>query len=187
MLSRVERAARLGQVARCIWITGLPAAGKSTLAIALEQRLQRDGYHTYLLDGDSLRRGLNGDLGFSEPDRIENIRRVAEVARLMVGAGLIVLVAVISPYRAGREMARGLFAEGEFIEVFLDTPLEECERRDPKGMYARARRRELMHFTGVDSPYESPMQAEVRLDTSAMSIDECVNCVFESLSNLPTP
>jgi len=159
----------------------LPAAGKTTLANALEHRLHRAGRCTYLLDGDNLRHGINRDLGFGETDRIENIRRVAEVARLMVDAGLIVLVALVSPYSAGRQKARELFPDGEFIEVFVNTPLEECERRDPKGMYAKARQGRLDQFTGIDSRYESPPHPEVSIDTSRMSVEECVDYLLERL------
>ena len=149
----------------CLWLTGLPAAGKSTIAYALERRLHAAGRHTYLLDGDDIRLGLSKDLGFSEADRNENIRRVSEVARLLVDAGLIVIVSFISPYRAQRDHARTLFAPGEFLEIFVDTPLEECARRDPKGLYAKARRGELKEFTGIDSPYEAPELAELTIKT----------------------
>ena len=182
MLSRAQRSARLGQLPRCIWLTGLSGAGKTTLACALEQHFHRDGRHTFLLDGDDLRHGLCRDLEFADADRIENIRRVAEVAKLMVDAGLIVLVALVSPFRAERQMARRLFAQGEFIEVYVETPLEECERRDPKGLYAMARRGELDHFTGIDSPYESPNHPEVRVDTSFLSVEACVGHVLGRLA-----
>jgi len=181
MLSRDHRIARLEQVSRCIWLTGLPGAGKTTIANALERRLHSDGRYTYVLDGDDLRRGLNGDLGFTESERAENIRRVAEVAWLMVDAGLIVLVAAVSPFRAGRQAARELFAPGEFIEVFIDASLEECERRDPKGMYARARRNELRLFTGIESPYEAPLRPDVHVSTTIMGIEESVDHVYRRL------
>jgi bifunctional enzyme CysN/CysC len=134
-----------------------------------------------VLDGDNLRHGLNRNLGFTEADRVENIRRVAEVARLMVDAGLIVLVSFISPFAAERAMARGLFAKGEFIEVFVDTPLEECERRDIKGLYAKARNGKLKNFTGIDSPYEVPIQAEVHLQAGQLSLDQCIDHLMSSL------
>ncbi len=162
-VDRAARATLMRQTPRCIWFTGLSGAGKSTLANLLEQRLHADGRHTYILDGDNVRQGLNCDLGFTEADRSENIRRVAEVAKLMVDAGLVVIVSVISPYRAERDWARSRFAAGEFVEVFVDTPLEECERRDAKGLYAKARRGELKNFTGIDSPYEPPLSPELRL------------------------
>ena len=163
-----------GELPKCIWLTGLPAAGKTTIAYGVERRLRRDGFHACVLDGDRLRVGLSADLGYSEEDRTENIRRVAHVARLMVDAGVIVLVALVSPFQAGRQMARGLFREGEFVEVFVDTPLEECELRDPKGMYAQARRGELRLFTGIESPYEPPKDPEVRVRTCHSGIEECV-------------
>ena len=141
------------------------------------------GKHTYLLDGDNVRHGLNKDLGFTDADRVENIRRVAEVARLMVDAGLIVLVSFISPFRSERRMVRDLVAEGEFIEVFVDTPLEEAEKRDVKGLYKKARRGELQHFTGIDSPYEAPEHAEIRIDTIATSPDEAVELIVQKLSS----
>ncbi|EPZ87589.1 adenylyl-sulfate kinase [Burkholderia cenocepacia K56-2Valvano] len=148
-----------------MWLTGLSGAGKSTIANLVEQRLHALGKHTYLLDGDNVRHGLNRDLGFTEADRVENIRRVAEVARLMLDAGLITLVSFISPFRAERDMARALAGPDEFVEVFVDTPLAVAEERDPKGLYKKARRGELKHFTGIDSPYEPPVQPELRVDT----------------------
>jgi len=161
------RARAKSQVPRCLWFTGLSGSGKSTIANLVEKRLVALGHHTYLLDGDNVRHGLNKDLGFTDEDRVENIRRVAEVARLMVDAGLIVLVSFISPFRAERRAARALFGINEFIEVFVDTPLAIAEARDTKGLYAKARRGELPHFTGIDSPYEEPESPELRLDTTA--------------------
>jgi bifunctional enzyme CysN/CysC len=148
-----------------LWLTGLPAAGKTTLAALLHRRLAAMGRQSTVLDGDAVRRGLSRDLGFSEADRAENVRRIAEVARLMADAGLIVIVALISPYRRDRRIARECMAGGEFVEIFVDTPLEEAERRDPKGLYRRARRGELKNFTGVDSPYEAPENPELRIAT----------------------
>jgi len=177
-----QPSARADLPARCIWLTGLPAAGKTTLASALEQRLREVGRMTCVLDGDSLRKGLCRDLGFSEADRVENIRRVAEVARLMVDAGLTVMVALVSPFRAQRRLASQLLSDGEFIEVFVDTPLEECERRDPKGMYARARKGELKDFTGIGSRYERPENPDVRIDTSVMSVEQSVERVLRLLA-----
>ena len=164
----VDKAARAGikhQTPRCVWFTGLSGSGKSTIANLVEKRLHALGRHTYILDGDNVRHGLNKDLGFTDEDRVENIRRVAEVARLMVDAGLIVLVSFISPFRAERRMAREMFAEGEFAEVFVDTPLEVAEQRDVKGLYAKARAGELRNFTGIDSRYEEPESAELVLET----------------------
>src|SRR6185437_1676507 len=155
-----------------VWFTGLSGAGKSTIANIVEKRLMADGRHTYLLDGDNVRHGLNKDLGFTEADRVENIRRVAEVAKLMADAGLIVLVSFISPFRAERRMARELMGEGEFVEVFVDTPIAEAERRDVKGLYAKARAGELKNFTGVDSPYEPPEHPEIRIDTTQLSAED---------------
>jgi bifunctional enzyme CysN/CysC len=164
-----ERARIKHQRPRCLWFTGLSGAGKSTIANLVEKRLTALGRHTYLLDGDNVRHGLNKDLGFTDADRVENIRRVAEVAKLMVDAGLIVMVSFISPFRAERRMARALFAEGEFVEVHVDTPLAVAEARDVKGLYAKARAGELRNFTGIDSPYEAPESPEVVLDTMAES------------------
>jgi bifunctional enzyme CysN/CysC len=169
------------QQACCLWFTGLSGSGKSTIANLLEKRLHANGKHTYILDGDNVRHGLNRDLGFTEADRVENIRRVAEVAKLLVDAGLIVIVAFISPYRAERQFARHLFGRGEFIEIFVDTPLEECERRDAKGLYAKARRGELKNFTGIDSDYEPPQAAEIRLQTMDMRPEACVDQIIRRL------
>lgn len=162
-LLAAQRAALMGHALCCIWLTGLSASGKTSLAHALEQALHQRGFHTYALDGDNLRQGLNADLGFSAEARAENIRRMAHVARLMADAGLVVIVSAISPFAVDRAQARALFAPGAFVEVFVDTPLAVCEARDPKGLYARARRGELRDFTGIDSPYERPLQAELHL------------------------
>ena len=173
------RASQKGQKACVLWFTGLSGAGKSTIANLLEKRLLALGRHTYLLDGDNVRHGLNRDLGFTEADRVENIRRVAEVARLMADAGLVVLVSFISPFRAERRMARGLLEAGEFIEVYVDTPLAVAETRDPKGLYKKARRGELKNFTGVDSPYEPPEAPELRIDTTALQPEEATEAIVQ--------
>jgi bifunctional enzyme CysN/CysC len=178
-IDRAARATQKGQVAKCLWFTGLSGAGKSTIANLVDKRLHAMGYHTFVLDGDNVRHGLNKDLGFTDEDRVENIRRVAEVARLMTDAGLIVLVSFISPFRAEREMARALFAEGEFIEVHVDVPLEVAERRDVKGLYAKARAGQLPHFTGIDSPYEAPQHPELHLDAAAEPPQDLAQRVIE--------
>jgi bifunctional enzyme CysN/CysC len=175
------RAAQKGQQACILWFTGLSGAGKSTIANLVERRLHAEGRHTYLLDGDNLRHGLTRDLGFTEEDRVANIRRVAEVARLMLDAGLIVLVSLISPFRAERRMARGLVAEGEFVEIFIDTPLAVAEQRDPKGLYGKARRGELKNFTGLDSPYETPEHPEIRIDTTVHTPESAADEVIATL------
>jgi bifunctional enzyme CysN/CysC len=180
-ITRADRERLNGHAGKVVWFTGLSGSGKSTLANALEVELHRRGLRTYLLDGDNVRHGLNKDLGFTEADRVENIRRVAEVAKLMLDAGLIVLVSFISPFRAERQMARALFGEGEFLEVYVDTPLEECERRDVKGLYAKARRGELKNFTGIDSPYEPPEAPEVHLRTTELTLEECVDRILSHL------
>ena len=180
-VTKAARAEMKDQQARCLWFTGLSGSGKSTIANLLEKRLHADGKHTYILDGDNVRHGLNRDLGFTEEDRVENIRRVAEVAKLLVDAGLIVIVAFISPYRAERQLARNLFDDGEFVEIFVDTPLEECERRDVKGLYAKARRGELKNFTGIDSDYESPQAPEIHLRTVEAKPETCVDQIVRLL------
>lgn len=171
-VDKTSRAALKGQRGRVVWLTGLSGSGKSTIANLVEKRLHADGRHTYLLDGDNVRHGLNKDLGFTDEDRVENIRRVAEVAKLMVDAGLIVLVSFISPFRAERRLARELQAEGDFVEVYVNTPLAVAEQRDVKGLYKKARAGELKNFTGIDSPYERPEHAEITVDTTAMSAAE---------------
>lgn len=173
-ITKDDRAKQKNQVPKCIWLTGLSGSGKSTLANALEVALTEQGKHTYLLDGDNVRHGLNKNLGMSDEDRTENIRRVSEVAKLMVDAGLVVITAFISPFRADRDAARALFEDGEFVEVFADAPLEECEKRDPKGLYKKARAGEIKEFTGIDSPYEAPANAEVVVNTAEHDIGECV-------------
>jgi bifunctional enzyme CysN/CysC len=180
-LHKQARALQKGQRACVLWFTGLSGAGKSTIANLVEQRLYARGLHTYLLDGDNVRHGLNRDLGFTDEDRVENIRRVAEVARLMVDAGLIVLVSFISPFRSERAMARGLLESGEFVEIFVDVPLAVAEERDPKGLYRKARRGELKNFTGIDSPYEAPERPEVHLDTTALPPERAAERVIAVL------
>lgn len=164
-ITQAVRAALKGQHPCVLWFTGISGAGKSTIANLVEQKLLAAGRHTYLLDGDNIRHGLNSDLGFTDQDRAENIRRVAEVARLMTDAGLIVLTAFISPFRREREMARALFKSGEFIEIHVDTPLAVAEAHDPKGLYKKARAGLLKNFTGIDSPYEAPEKPEIHLRT----------------------
>lgn len=178
-------AANCSEAARCVWLTGLSGAGKSTIARLVEAELRAQGRAVYVLDGDRLRNGLNRDLGFTEADRVENVRRVAEVAALMVDAGLDVLVAVISPYRTERRFARRLFAAGRFVEVFVDAPLEECERRDTKGLYAKARKGELRNFTGIDSEYQRPEAAELRLSTADLPAAACAALVLAALDSAP--
>ncbi|CCH32923.1 adenylyl-sulfate kinase [Actinosynnema sp. NPDC047251] len=177
-VDREQRAAGKGHRPSVVWLTGLSGAGKTTIADLLERRLHSLGVHTYLLDGDNVRHGLNRDLGFSAADRVENIRRVAEVARLMADAGLVVIVALISPFRAERATAKGLVPEGDFHEVFVDAPLAVAEARDPKGLYAKARRGELPGFTGVDSPYEPPEHPDLRVDTSTCTPEAAVRAVL---------
>jgi bifunctional enzyme CysN/CysC len=181
---RVDKRARADQNHHrpgVVWFTGLSGSGKSTIANMVESKLHTSGVRTYLLDGDNVRHGLNRDLGFTDADRVENIRRVAEVAALMVDAGLVVLVSFISPFRAERRLARSLVADGEFVEVFVDTPLAVAEARDPKGLYAKARAGQLANFTGIESPYEAPDQPEVRIDTTTISAEAAADIVIAQL------
>ncbi|WP_149983366.1 adenylyl-sulfate kinase [Pseudoalteromonas rhizosphaerae] len=173
-ITKAQRSKHKSHKPAILWFTGFSGSGKSTVANALESALNQQGIHTYLLDGDNVRHGLCKDLGFSDEDRIENIRRVGETAKLMVDAGLLVLTAFISPFRAERDMVRNLVDDGEFIEVFLDTPLDVCESRDPKGLYKKARAGEIKHFTGIDSDYQIPHSPEIILDTSKNTLDQSV-------------
>ncbi|SFQ08469.1 adenylylsulfate kinase [Variovorax sp. OK605] len=180
-LDKAARAGLLGQRPAVLWFTGLSGSGKSTIANAVCNELHARGKHTYLLDGDIVRSGLCRDLGFSAAQRVENIRRAAEVARLMVDAGLVTLTAFISPFRSEREMARRLFAPGEFLEVFVDVPLAVAEQRDPKGLYRKARRAELPDFTGIDSPYEAPASPDLRLDAAGRSVAFNVGRIIDAM------
>jgi len=183
-LDKAARSALKGQRACVLWLTGLPGAGKSTIANLVEKKLHAMGHHTYILDGDNVRLGLTKDLGFTAADRVENIRRIAEVSKLMVDAGLIVLCAFISPFRAGRRMARALLKQGEFIEIFVDASLSVAEQRDPKGLYKKARRGEIKNFTGIDSPYEEPEAPEIHLDTAALGPEDAANEVLAVLRRM---
>lgn len=167
-----------------LWFTGLSGSGKSTVANAVESKLLSLGKHSYLLDGDNVRHGLNKDLGFSDNDRVENIRRIGEVAKLFVDSGILVLTAFISPFIADRQQARALLAPGQFLEVFIDTPLAVCEQRDPKGLYKKARAGEIKNFTGIDSAYEAPLTAEIHLQTADKSVQECAEYVVAQLAQL---
>jgi bifunctional enzyme CysN/CysC len=183
-IGRESHAAQKGQRPYVLWFTGLSGSGKSTIANLVEKKLHALGKHSFLLDGDNIRHGLNRDLGFTETDRIENIRRVGEVAKLMADAGLIVLTAFISPFRAEREMVRAMLAQGEFVEIFIDTPLEVAESRDVKGLYKKARAGQLKNFTGIDSPYEAPDQPDLRIDTTRMTPEEAAEQIVQYLLDL---
>ena len=186
-VGEVDRAARArahGHRGAVLWFTGLSGSGKSTIAHRVESRLIERGVFAYVLDGDNIRHGLNGDLGFSPEEREENIRRVGEVARLFADAGAVVLSAFISPYRRDRDRVRGLLEQGAFVEVFVDTPIEVCEARDPKGLYKKARAGEISDFTGIDAPYEAPQAPEVHLDTDTLSVDEAAARVVACLEVL---
>ena len=181
-VNKAVRAAAQGQKPVILWFTGLSGAGKSTIANLVEKKLTLAGRHTYLLDGDNIRHGLNRDLGFTDADRVENIRRVAETARLFVDAGLIVLVSFISPFRSERRMARELVGDGEFLEIYVDAPLEVAEARDLKGLYKKARAGEIQHFTGIDSPYEPPLEPDLRLDTTSADPEELADRIVARLA-----
>ena len=183
-ITKSQRAAALSQKPAIFWMTGLSGSGKSTIANAVEQQFAEKGFHTFLLDGDNVRHGLNKDLGFTEADRIENIRRVGEVSKLMIDAGLIVITAFISPFESERNMVREMVDDGEFVEIFIDTPIQVAETRDVKGLYAKARAGELKNFTGIDSPYETPLKSEIVIDTSELSVDRAADVIVKYYINL---
>ena len=180
-VSRADRAAQKKQKPAIIWLTGLSGSGKSTLANALEGELFRSGQHSYLLDGDNVRMGLNKNLGFTDADRVENIRRIGEVAKLFADAGLIAITAFISPFRADRDLVRALVAPGEFFEVYVKAPLAICEQRDPKGLYKKARAGQIKQFTGIDSPYEEPTNPELVIDTDTQSLEQSTQLLLSKL------
>ena len=179
MLARADKEKLLGQRGLMIWFTGLSGSGKSTIAIALERELHRRGILCRILDGDNIRSGINNNLGFTEADRVENIRRIAEVAKLFIDTGIVTLAAFISPNNDIREMAARIIGKDDFLEVYVSTPLEECERRDVKGLYAKARRGEIKNFTGITAPFEAPVHPVLTLDTSVLSLEESVNRLLE--------
>lgn len=180
-VTRARREAQNGHRGAIIWFTGLSGAGKSTLAHAVEETLYQQGCRTFVLDGDNVRHGLSSDLGFSSKDRVENVRRIGEMAKLFMEAGVIVLTAFISPYRADRERVRGMVEHGDFIEIFCDSPIEVCETRDVKGLYKKARAGQIKEFTGISSPYEVPGNAELTVNTGSVELEECVRQIVELL------
>lgn len=180
-IDKTKRSELKSQKPAVIWFTGLSGSGKSTIANLLEQKLVENGQHTYLLDGDNVRHGLCGDLGFSDKDRVENIRRISEVAKLFVDSGCLVLTAFISPFKADRDFCRNLLADNEFIEVFVDTPLDVCEQRDPKGLYQKARQGDIKSFTGIDSPYQAPQSPEIHLQYDGQAAEHAAEQIIEQL------
>ena len=180
-VTRQQRESTLRQNGVLLWLTGLPSSGKSTIAFTAEHALADRGYHPYVLDGDNIRHGLNANLGFSAEDRAENIRRIGEVGKLFVDAGIITLTSFVSPYREDRDKVRANLDDGDFLEVFIDTPVELCEKRDPKGLYAKARAGVIKGFTGIDDPYEEPKNPELRIDTTDITVDEATNIVLDFL------
>ncbi|AWB66740.1 adenylyl-sulfate kinase [Saccharobesus litoralis] len=180
-VSKQQRAEQKQQKPCILWFTGLSGSGKSTVANAVEQKLFDAGCHSYLLDGDNIRHGINKGLTFSDEDRVENIRRIGEISKLFVDSGLIVLTAFISPFQADRQLVRELVGDAEFLEVFIDTPIEVCEQRDPKGLYQKARKGEIKHFTGIDSPYEAPENPEIVVKTAELNIEQCAEHVVSYL------
>lgn len=180
-ITKHERATHKRQKPCVLWFTGLSGSGKSTISNAVEQKLFELGHHTYLLDGDNVRHGLNKDLGFSDKDRVENIRRIGEISKLFLDAGLIVLSAFISPFRSDRQMVRDLFEDSEFVEIHMSTPLSVCEQRDPKGLYKKARKGDIKNFTGIDSAYEAPELPEITLNTAECDIEACADKVIAYL------
>jgi len=182
-ITRKDREKLKGHRSFILWFTGLSGSGKSTLSHSVEEALFNMGIHTYVLDGDNIRKGLNKDLGFSEEDRRENIRRIGEVAKLFLDAGIVVLTAFISPYRRDRDFVRKLVGEGNFVEIYVKCPLEVCERRDPKGLYKKAREGIIKNFTGIDAPYEEPLNPEITVETDKLTPDECVKKIINYLQN----
>ena len=178
-----QRSKLKGHNPMLLWFTGLSGSGKSTIANAVDQALIGAGIHSYILDGDNVRKGLNNNLGFSPQDRTENIRRIAEVANLMVDAGLVVLAAFVSPYREDRENIKQIVGAHNFVEIFINTPLEECERRDVKGLYARARKGEISNFTGINAPYEAPVNPDIEIDTTKMTIEEATGLIMQQIAS----
>jgi len=179
-----QRTEQNGHKPAVLWYTGLSGSGKSTVANAVDQKLFEMNCHTYVLDGDNVRHGLNGDLTFSDKDRVENIRRIGEVSKLFVDAGLLVSTAFISPFGSDRKMVRDLMANGQFIEIFVDTPIEVCEKRDPKGLYKKARNGEIKNFTGIDSAYDVPTNPEIHLRTADLTVEECADIIIGQLEQL---
>lgn len=182
-ISKEDRMSLKGHPAFLLWFTGLSGSGKSTIANAVEKALVNKKIHTYTLDGDNVRKGLNNNLGFAPEDRTENIRRIAEVANLMVDAGLVVLAAFVSPYKEDRENIRSIVGEHNYVEIFVNTPLEECERRDVKGLYAKARAGEIKNFTGINAPYEAPENPDIEIDTTKLTVDEAVSEILKHLKS----